>query len=422
VLGSALALGGVAALIAPNVTFDPNVIDMRDPSTESVQVFNELLAQRGRSSPWFVNVFASSADELDAMIPTLRALPTVSHVVTLDDYVPADQEEKLEILQDLAMVFDTPSSSPQHAGEAPLADQIATLEALRDFLTLTLEGASSSRDPLPRSVAHLRSELDVLLAKLQSDLEPRAAIARFEHILLSTLPDQLARLRLALDPGEVTFDQLPKWLVARMRAPGGEARIQIFPERDLQNKNALEEFTSSVREIAPRAVGMAVDLVEFSRVTAQSLEQALGSALVVITLLLLTLWRRVGDTVLVMLPLLLAGAMTVATVYLVGLSFNFANVIVLPLLLGIGIDSGIHLVHRARSAGTSGADLLSETTARAVFYSAVTTVTSFGSLAFSSHRGVSSLGVLLLIGIVYTLLANLVVLPALLAVVRERAR
>ena len=198
--------------------------------------------------------------------------------------------------------------------------------------------------------------------------------------------------------------------------------MQVFPERDLQKGDALEEFVSSVREIAPGAAGMAVDVVEFSRVTIGSLKQALGSALVVITLLLFALWRRVGDTVLVMLPLLLAGAMTVATVYLVGLSFNFANVIVLPLLLGIGIDSGMNLVHRARSAGTSGADLLSETTARAVFYSAVTTITSFGSLAFSSHRGVSSLGALLLIGIAYTLLANLVVLPALLAVVHKRAR
>jgi predicted RND superfamily exporter protein len=152
-------------------------------------------------------------------------------------------------------------------------------------------------------------------------------------------------------------------------------------------------------------------------VTVQSLKEALATALVVITLLLLALWRRISDTLLVMLPLLLAGALTVATVYLAGLSFNFANVIVLPLLLGIGVDSGIHLVHRARTAGARGADLLSETTARAVFYSALTTIASFGSLALSSHRGVASLGLLLVIGITYTLVANLIVLPALLSVV-----
>lgn len=419
VLGSALALGGVAVLLAPKATFDANVVQMRNPDTESVQVFNELLAQRGRSSPWYVNVFAPSAEEADSLIPALRALPTVSHVVTLADYVPDDQQEKLEILADLAMVFDTPPTSPQY-DEPRLEEQIAALETLRDFLSQTLDGASVS--PLSRSAAHLKGELDLLLEKLAADGDATAAIARFESILLSTLPDQLARLRTALDPGEVTFDQLPERLVTRMRAPGGEARVQVFPERDLQQGDALEEFVSSVREIAPGAVGMAVDLVEFSRVTVQSLEQALISALVVITLLLLALWRRLADTVLVMLPLLLAGAMTVATVYLLGLSFNFANVIVLPLLLGIGIDSGIHLVHRARSAGARGADLLAETTARAVFYSAVTTIASFGSLAFSSHRGVSSLGVLLVIGIVYTLVANLVVLPALLAVMRDRSK
>ena len=421
VLGGALALGLLAAWLSPNVEFERNIIDLRDPETESVQLFNELLAERGRSSPWYVNIFGDDAAAVEAFAPALRQLPTVSRVVTLDDYVPDDQAEKREILEDLSLLFDTPAAVTPRA-ETSLEEQIMALETLRDFLTLSLgpPGERTSREtPLSRSVEHLRSELVDLLASLESDSDPDAAVERFERILLATLPDQLARLRAALDPGVVTLDQLPVRLVARMRAPGGEARIQVFPSQDLQGDKALLEFVASVREVAPGAVGMAVDVVEFSQVTVESLRQALASALIVITLLLLVLWRRLSDTILVMLPLVLAGVLTVATVYLLGLAFNFVNVIVLPLLLGIGIDSGIHLVHRARIAGTRGADLLSETTARAVFYSALTTIASFGSLAFSSHRGVASLGVFLVIGIVYTLLANLVVLPALLGVVHN---
>jgi predicted RND superfamily exporter protein len=131
---------------------------------------------------------------------------------------------------------------------------------------------------------------------------------------------------------------------------------------------------------------------------------------------------------LVMAPLGLAALLTVATAVLLDIPFNFANVIVLPLLLGIGVDSGIHLVHRHRvtieatgAARSPERELLETSTAQAVFFSALTTMASFGSLAFSDHVGFASLGKLLLIGVTYTLLANLIVLPALLAL-RGRSR
>jgi predicted RND superfamily exporter protein len=102
------------------------------------------------------------------------------------------------------------------------------------------------------------------------------------------------------------------------------------------------------------------------------------------------------------------------------ISFNFGTVIVLPLLLGIGVDSGIHLVQRANSLGADSMALMESTTARAVFFSALTTVASFGSLAISDHEGVSSLGELLVVGMILTLLANLVVLPSLFILVAKR--
>ena len=145
-------------------------------------------------------------------------------------------------------------------------------------------------------------------------------------------------------------------------------------------------------------------------------------------MLLLFLWRRPGDTLLVLAPLILASAMTGATSVLIGSSFNFVNVIVLPLLLGIGVDSGVHLVHRHRvvlseaASGVEGHEILRTSTARAILFSGLTTVASFGTLAFTTHQGLSSLGRLLTLGIVYTLLCNLVVLPAMLVGQRARAK
>ena len=159
-----------------------------------------------------------------------------------------------------------------------------------------------------------------------------------------------------------------------------------------------------------------MNLVGFGEATRSSFKQALLSAVAIIALILFSLWRRVGPVLLVMAPLLLSSITTVAAMALLDIPFNFANVIVIPLMLGIGVDSGIHLVHRAESLKEEGGDLMDSTTARAVFYSALTTVISFGTLALSSHQGVASLGVVLSIGMVLTVLSNLIVLPALIRV------
>ena len=151
-------------------------------------------------------------------------------------------------------------------------------------------------------------------------------------------------------------------------------------------------------------------------------KHALGLAILAIALLLFALWRRIAEVGLVLLPLLLAAVLTTATAVVLGIRFNFANVLVLPLILGVGVDSAIHLVHRHRFAGgpelqgaTPEVDVLSTSTAHAVLFSALTTMGSFGSLALSTHPGLASLGQLLLIGVTYTLVCNLVLLPALIA-------
>jgi len=199
-----------------------------------------------------------------------------------------------------------------------------------------------------------------------------------------------------------------------MLAPTGQARVQIFPKENLQDNAAMARFVTQLRSVDPYVSGVSVNLYDFGRATVSSFQQAIGLALVFISLLLFLLWRSWTDVALVLAPLLLGALVTVASMAATGISFNFANVIVLPLLFGIGVDSGIHLVHRAKLALASGELLMGTTTARAVFYSAVTTVASFGTLAFSSHRGVASLGVLLTVGMLLTVVCNLVVLPALL--------
>jgi hypothetical protein len=226
----------------------------------------------------------------------------------------------------------------------------------------------------------------------------------------------MQRLRRAIEAQAITLDDLPADLTDRMVSADGQIRVQIFPAEDLSNEAAFIQFTDQVQTVDPKAAGVAMNLVGFGQATRSSFEQALLSAVSIIALILLALWRRLGPVILVMAPLLLSSITTVAAMALLDIPFNFANVIVIPLMLGIGVDSGIHLVHRAESLKKEGGDLMDSTTARAVFYSALTTVISFGTLALSSHQGVASLGVVLSIGMTLTVLSNLIVLPALIHV------
>ena len=400
---------GLALL--PGARFDVNVVEMRDPTTESVQAFDDLLAQSGTMSPWFVNSVAPDLESAQELARRMRQLETVSLTLTLADYVPEDQEEKLEILGDIAFLLDSPPRGPGAAVRTPFDRQVAALRKLHDFLAEPW--LDEDRTSLGESVRLLRSKLGVFLDRVESDARPEEALAKLDEILLSGLPAQLKRLREALDTDEIRLEDLPPELVARMVTPDGRARVQIFPKHDLGDEQWFTRFTDEVREIDPRAAGVAINLIEFGRATRSSFRQALVSAVLIISLLLLLLWRRVRPMLLVMTPLLLSSVLTVASMVLLDIPFNFGNVIVIPLLLGIGVDSGIHLVHRAEQLA-EGDDLMDSTTARAVFYSALTTTLSFGTLALSSHRGVASLGIVLSIGMILGVMANLIVLPALL--------
>jgi predicted RND superfamily exporter protein len=180
----------------------------------------------------------------------------------------------------------------------------------------------------------------------------------------------------------------------------------------------LRRFVAAVRSVAPDAIGFPVIYLEAGDAVVQAFQQAFLLSLLAVTVLLLILLRPKSDVFLVLLPLLLAGALTGAASVLFHIPFNFANIIALPLLLGIGVDSGIHMVHRMRTAPSSG-QILQTSTARAVLYSALTTICSFGNLAVSPHRGMASMGILLSIGIGFTLLCILVVLPALMVSGKE---
>lgn len=407
---AALILGIGAVLLLPRARFDNNPLNVRDPSSESVQTFNELL-EKGSSSPWTLNAVAPSLESAKMLAERLRELEVVDRVVTVADYVPSDQEQKLGIIEDVAM-FLAPPPGPDGEVEPPsVAEQ---LEALRDLdhelgKMIAADGSGVATD----SARALEEVLSRYLHEVLSAADPVDELAQLEASMMGSLPEQLRMLNAALYAGHVTLQNLPDTILERMITHDGRVRIQIYPRDDLNDHASLEAFVDSVMTITPEVAGSAAEILESGRAVVNALTEAMVSAFVVITIFLLALWRRIDDTALVLIPLLLAAAFTVATAVLLGLPFNFADVIVLPLLLGIGVDSGIHLVHRARVASEGGTNLLATSTARAVAFSALTTIASFGSLGFATHMGLATLGRLLTLGVGFTIVCNLIVLPAL---------
>jgi hopanoid biosynthesis associated RND transporter like protein HpnN len=398
VLG-ATAVTLVAALAAlPQVTFDSNPIHLRDPDSESVTTLLELAA--AGEAP-LLNLAAVAPDRAtaEAWAAELRALPEVRGVTTTDDLVPDDQDAKLALLDDLELLL-----GPGFArlDRAPRDDARLTA-ALAD-----LESASAAAPPareLHDAAARLRARLAAA-----GDAERRATLARLDDALTAGLPRELARLDAAL--AAQTFDRadLPGPLAARWLAEDGRELVEITAVEDVSDNAAARRFIDAVHRIVPTATGLPVVYQEASATVVAAFGRALLYAFIMVSAIIWLVLRDVKDTLLVLVPIALASIFTAALTVAVGMPFNYANVIALPLLVGIGVDNGIHVVHRMR---TESAERLFETsTMRAVLASGLTTVASFGNLAFSSHAGTASMGSLLALGLAASMTSTLIVLPA----------
>jgi hypothetical protein len=402
-------------MLAVRGSFTANVLHLRDPGAESLQTFEDLLDGPARTSPWPINVLEPDLAAADAMAARLKALDSVDTALTLSDLVPTDQADKLEILEDIAFFVERPTAVDEVIATATHAEQVAALETLQQLLSKPWVHAD---DPATgASMQALREHLtEFLEAVKEHPARGEEMVAALELALLDRLDEQIERLRQAVGAEEITLDNLPEDLVRDMRTPDGRARVRVLPAHDLLAEENFRAFVEEVQGVAPDASGIAVNIVAFANATRDAFFSALGAAVVIILLLLFALWRSPTPIFLALMPLLLSSVLIAASMVVLGIPYNFMNVIVIPLLMGVGIDSGIHLVHRAYHPDSSDGDVLGTTTARAVYYSAVTTTVSFGALSLSSHRGMQSLGVMLSIGMLLTVFANLVVLPALIAV------
>jgi uncharacterized protein len=405
------ALGALAALSAPaRLAFDFNPLNLKDPESESVRTFRAL-ATDPATSPDVIDVLAPSLAEADALAAKLTALDEVDRALTLSSFVPEDQEQKLALIDDLAFYLG-PILEPGPAPEPLTADQ------RRRALDRLSASAASAAEAGDNPGAHRLGEtLDRFIGTSPS----AAALAELEQRLTGTLPQLLERLRQSLEVGPVTLADLPPSLRERWLNDEGQARIQVRPAADVTDNAALQAFALAVLEVAPHATGTPVIVMAGGDAVVGAFKEASWLALALITALLVLVLGKLRDILLVLAPLGLAVLFTAASAVALGLRLNFANVIVVPLLLGLGVSGAIHVVMRWREEAEPER-VAATSTPRAVLFSALTTIASFGSLALSRHLGLASMGLLLTIAILWSLVCTLIVLPSVMSLVGRGER
>ena len=409
-----LLLTLVSILLVFKVKTDFNPINLRDPKTESVIAFKNLMKDK-ETSPMTLTILAKDANTVKELQNKLGAIDTVDKTISLFDFMPADQEEKLATIEDMALVLGSQAQS--FPPLKPDADPVPGINSLILTIDKILPAKTDSHEI--EVLKAFKKELQDILIELDTRHEPsrRLFIEKIQTTLLGTLPNAMNELYDSFNAKEITLDDIPPEVKVRWLSKDGLYRVQIFPKKDLNNLADLQEFITDVQAVAPETTDLPVMYWESMKEVIAAFQQAIVIALITIAVLLYAIRRNITDTLLVMTPLILAGLFTMASTVLTDTPINFANIIALPLLLGLGVDNGIHMVEKLHHS-LSEKRLIDQTniyqssTARAMLYGALTTASSFAGLAFSPHQGIASMGLIITMGIFWIMVCTFIILPA----------
>lgn len=395
-----VTLAAVGAWRAPRIGFDGDPLHTKDQGTESVSTLRDLAADPF-TSPYNIQALMPSLASAQDAARAYAAFPQTQLVLTLNSFVPAQQDGKLAALQDAAALLGPTLALPARLPKVTPASLRLSAQALAAALA-TLSEQSEPGDAL-RAIgqdAHVLAQA------------PDATLLAANEALTAFFPMQLARLREALSARAVSLTDVPldlrdEWLLA-----DGRARVQALPRPGALQGGAGAEWAAAALMALPNSSGSAVYILKSTQIVTDAFRSAMVGAIGAIAVILAVALRRVTDVLLVMTSLLISSLLTALLLSLAGVSLNFANIIALPLLLGVGVSFNIYFAMNWRAGATI---FLSTPTARAIVFSALTTSTAFGSLALSGHPGTASMGALLLVSLACTVLTTLFLLPALLA-------
>jgi len=386
--------------------FDFNPINLRSPRVESIATFLDLRKDPNTGAN-AINVMTNSEADAKKIEEKLAKVPEVLRTMSLDSFVPEDQPAKLRLIGQGAKVLN-PALNPDSIDAAP--SDAENIDALKGSAGNLRKVAGDAKGPGAVASRRLADALSKLADSNQATRDKTQAI------FVSPLKIMLDQIKNSLQAQPVSLKTLPADLVNSWKTKDGLIRVEALPRGDPNDNDTLRKFAAAVLTAEPNAIGGPVSILKSGETIVKAFIHAGITALIVIGLLLWLALRRITDVLLTLVPLLVAGAVTLEICVLIGLPLNFANIVALPLLLGVGVAFKIYYVTAWRSGRTN---LLQSSLTRAIFFSALTTATAFGSLWLSSHPGTASMGKLLALSLVTTLAAVLLFQPALMGKPRD---
>jgi predicted RND superfamily exporter protein len=363
------------------------------------------------TTPMTLTVLAKDENSAKALQQKLSSLATVDKTVSLFDFQPTEQDDKLILIEEMGLMLGAQTQNfPALKNDA---DPVPGIKRLIKAIDTILPQKTDARERA--ALTNFKHELQDILIELDTRQQTSRGmfIEKVQTTLLGTLPNLMNELSASFNAKQVTLADLPADIKDKWLSKNGAYRIQIFPKKDLNDLPSLEEFITEVQSVAPETTDLPIMYWESMKEVISAFQEAIMIALITIALLLFAIRRNIIDTLLVMTPLILAGLFTMASAVLTNTPINFANIIALPLLLGLGVDNGIHMVEKLHHSLSEEQNIYQSSTARAMFYGALTTASSFAGLAFSPHQGIASMGLIITIGIFWIMVCTFVILPAL---------
>lgn len=419
-LGICGALTAGSLLAGWRVRFDYNVLNLQSRGLESVETELRLLGADAQSTI-FAAVVCDDLEQARRQQRRLEALPTVASVLSIVPLIPEQQAEKAEIIRAIQRELgsvefeleETDRTDPQ-----PVLRSLASLRLRANRLARVAaqRGDEAGERPLRELVGSVEAALEKMQATDEEALAAR--LARYQRRFFADLEAQLQLMATQQTQKPMTLEEVPVEARRLLIGKTGKLLLRVFPKHNIWEREALVAFVREVQTVAPKATGTPLGVYEFVDILQKGYRNAALWALLVIAIIIFVDFRRVYATLLTLLPLAAGMSWMFGAMGLTGLRFNPANIMVLPLLVGIGVAYGIYIVQRYREHGE--ATFYSKSTGRAVILSALTTIVAFSSLILGAHRGIRSLGLVMTIGVTACLVATMVLLPALLEIARRK--
>lgn len=423
VTGITVALCIAAATQIPKVRFDYNLLHMQSEGLPAV-IFEQKLIDSAGKSVLFGAVTADSLTNALELETKLRQLPAVADVQSVADYMDGNAGTKIKIIREIKNEVAPLQFYPPDTNPVDVTALSTTLFSLYGYLGNALEDPDVKNDgDLSEKLTSVRNTIDNfrrdMLSGSATDLAIHAKkLEEYQVALLNDIRGTFQTLQNQDTSGSLRPEDLPKALRDRFIGVNGKYLLQVYPKKDLWQRENQKEFIDEVRAIYPGLTGTPVQLYEYTDLLKNSYIQAAWYSLIAIMLMVFFHFRSVLAVVLALIPVAMGALWLIGLMGAMGAEFNPANIMTLPLVIGIGVTNGIQILNRYAEEGTP--NILTRSTGKAVLVSGLTAIAGFGSLILAKHRGIHSLGYVMAIGIATCMIAGLTFLPALLNLIGKR--